>query len=248
MSESIEKNPLEGMQTRGVVFSDLHLFSVRSAGVGCLESIRQQLELAQVIVLNGDTFDFRWSTLGNEENTILAALDWLRDLVARYPKAEIHFIVGNHDCLEAFTSRLDDLAVALPRFHWHEHALRLGSALFVHGDCAHRPMDAAGLEDYRRIWRYDKPRHRLLGRGYLIADRLGITWLAHRSHFSSAKTLTRLTWYLDRTVPDWRETTRDCYFGHTHLPLRDHERDGVRFHNTGSAIKGSPFAPREFEV
>lgn len=232
----------------GLVLSDLHWFSIRSTGEKCLAVIREDLAAASVIVLNGDTFDFRWSTLGSEEITIAAALDWLRAFVSDHPQAEIHFITGNHDCLAAFTSRLDALAASLPRFHWHETVLQLGGSLFVHGDCAHRPMDAAGLDHYRATWRHDKPRHCLLGHGYRVADRLGITWLAHRSHFTRAKTLARLTWYLDRAVPAWRETTRDCYFGHTHLPFRDHEWEGIRFHNTGSAIGGSPFAPVRFEV
>ncbi|MGC4016223.1 MAG: metallophosphoesterase [Luteolibacter sp.] len=232
----------------GLVLSDLHLFSIRSVGEECLASIRDQLAGARVIVLNGDTFDFRWSTIGTEEHTIAAALDWLRAFVADHPQADVHFILGNHDCLAAFTFRLDSLASGLPRFHWHETVLQLGGNLFVHGDCAHRPMDAAGLDHYRSLWRHDKPRHRLLGHGYRVADRLGITWLAHRSHFTRAKTLARLTWYLDCTNSSWRGATRDCYFGHTHLPMRDCEWDGVRFHNTGSAIQGSPFSPLRFAL
>lgn len=232
----------------GLALSDLHLFSVRSVGEQCLAAVRADLTAASTIVLNGDTFDFRWSCVGNEGATITAALDWLRAFVAKHPQADVHFVVGNHDCLASFTCRLDALADELPRFHWHETVLQLDGNLFVHGDCAHQYMDAAGLEHYRSIWRHDRPRHRLLGHGYRVADRLGITWLAHRSHFTRAKTLARLVWYLDRAVPLWRETTRDCYFGHTHLPFRDHEQDGIRFHNTGSAIGGSPFSPTKFQL
>ena len=70
--------------------------------------------------------------------------------------------------------------------------------------------------------------------------------MAHRAHFGPRGTLERLIWYLDRAVPGWKTVTGDCYFGHTHLPFRDRVFDGVRFHNTGSGIAGSPFAPIRF--
>lgn len=40
----------------------------------------------------------------------------------------------------------------------------------------------------------------------------------------------------------------DVYFGHTHQPFRDHEHDGVRFHNTGSGILDLGFQPLSFRV
>lgn len=233
---------------RGLVISDLHLFSIRSIGERHLHDLRDTLSKVDVIVLNGDTFDFRWSHHPDEESSINAALEWLRNFVAAYPQADVHFVVGNHDCLAAFTSRLDELDANLPSFHWHETILRLGGNLFVHGDCAHGPMDADGLDRYRSIWKHDRQRHSLLARVYIISDRLGLTWLVHRGHFTRRKTLTRLTWYLDRAFPEWGKDTRDCYFGHTHFPLQNVEWEGVRFHNTGSAIAGSPFAPAEFLV
>ncbi|MCW1925436.1 metallophosphoesterase [Luteolibacter arcticus] len=233
---------------RGIVISDLHLFSVRSAGEQRLASIRDDLAAADVIVLNGDTFDFRWSHFRDEEKFVEAALDWLRRFAATYPQATIHFICGNHDCLDALTVCLDDLAQRCPSLSWHETHLLLGTHLFVHGDCAHRRMDAVGLGRYREVFKREKPRAAWLAQGYRVVDRIGITWLAHRSHFGVQGTLERLTWHLDRAIPEWRATTRDCYFGHTHLPFRGRSLDGVRFHNTGCGIAGSRFAPVMFEI
>ena len=62
----------------GLVLSDLHLFSIRSCGEHHLLSIRESLEQADHIVFNGDTFDFRWSQYSTEEQSIAAALAWLR--------------------------------------------------------------------------------------------------------------------------------------------------------------------------
>ncbi|MEK7950698.1 metallophosphoesterase [Luteolibacter soli] len=232
----------------GIVISDLHLLSVRSVGEQRLASIRDDLAAADVIVFNGDTFDFRWSHFGNEERSVEVALDWLRLFAAAHPRAAVHFICGNHDCLDAFTRRLGDLVEACPSLRWHETHLQLGSHLFVHGDCAHQRMDAAGLGRYREVWRNDRPRAAWLGQGYRVADRLGITWMAHRAHFRPRTTLERLTWHLDRAVPGWKEVTEHCYFGHTHLPFRDRLHGGVAFHNTGCAIAGARFAPARFTI
>jgi hypothetical protein len=57
----------------------------------------------------------------------------------------------------------------------------------------------------------------------------------------------RIAHYLEEALPEWRGKVGDCYFGHTHLPFRDHEHEGVRFHNTGSGICGMGFEPLEFE-
>ena len=233
---------------KGLVLSDLHLLSPRSHGEACLGSIRQELLSAKVIVLNGDTFDFRWSTFFNEPASIGAALDWMEKFVRDHPQADVHLIIGNHDCLAAFTSRLDAFASTTPRFQWHGTSLRLGDNLFVHGDCTHRRMDAQGLSSYRQLWEHDRPRHPMLGHGYRLADRLGITWFIHCFHFPRRRTIRCLTWYLDHSHQGWRETTRNCYFGHTHLPFSGFSEGPVRFHNTGSAIGLSSFSPLFFHL
>ena len=72
--------------------------------------------------------------------------------------------------------------------------------------------------------------------------------LFHRAYFPQEATVARVSAYLDAALPNWREGVSDCYFGHTHMPFRDHEAGGIRFHNTGSAVAGMGFQPLEFEV
>ena len=228
---------------RGIVVSDLHLFARRSQGLARLDSIRDKLAAAEVLVLNGDTFDFRWSTVGNQAETLSAAIQWLHHRAGEFPNCQIHFIVGNHDCLPSFRDELTRLARLLHRFQWHEHLLRLGPALFVHGDCAHRRMDGDGLVRFRENWERDWQWNSAMAVAYECIDRLGITKRVHELHFPRQKTIERLSFYLDSSHPGWRETTRDCYFGHTHLPFVNHEHNGIRFHNTGSAIRQQEFNP-----
>jgi UDP-2,3-diacylglucosamine hydrolase len=81
---------------------------------------------------------------------------------------------------------------------------------------------------------------------YAWADRFGVTRLVHEWEFPRHPTVQRLLRFFDFECPGWRRDTRDCYFGHTHLPFADYEAEGIRFHNTGSAIRGAPFNPRRF--
>jgi UDP-2,3-diacylglucosamine hydrolase len=233
---------------RGIVISDLHLFARRSRGAARFDSVRSKLSSVDVLVLNGDTFDFRWSTLGDQKETLPAAMNWLRELAGDFPGCHIHFVVGNHDCTGAFLDELAALAVALPLFQWHEYLLRLGPALFFHGDCAHRHMDQRGLSRFRQNWQRDWRWSPALAAAYACVDRLGITRRVHEWHFPQRKTVERIAHYLDNTCPGWREQTRDCFFGHTHLPFSNYKFAGIKFHNTGSAIHNLDFNPIFFEA
>jgi len=228
--------------------SDLHLFAYRSVGAKCFDSIRPQLATTDVLVLNGDIFDFRWSTLPDLQTTVTASIAWLDEVAKISPRLEVHYVLGNHDCQTFFRASLATLAETRPNFRWHEQGVRIGSAVFLHGDCTHRKMDPAGLERHRKAWD-NQFQHRLWrAHAYVAADYLGLTWATHRGYFPRWETVGRVAHYLDQASADWRQTTRDCYFGHTHLPFSNYIRDGIAFHNTGSAIRGMDFNPIAFGV
>ena len=232
----------------GVVVSDLHLFARRSCAESRLRSLQGKLEQAKVIILNGDTFDFRWSTRGDFDCSRAAAAQWLTAWASKYPGSVIHYILGNHDCLEAFTEDLDRLSRTLPAFHWYRHCLRLGSSIFLHGDCAQRLMDGKDLELYRETWRNDRQRGSVAAAGYRCIDVLGITRLAHAWHFPTQRTIRRVVHFLGQIEPGWTNGISDCYFGHTHRPFSNIPFRGVRFHNTGSAIRDMRFHPISFAL
>lgn len=232
----------------GLVISDLHLFARRSDGEACFASLRGRLQEADTLVLNGDVFDFRWSRFPTAADTARAARRWLEGVLAAFPGCAVHYVLGNHDCLATFEPHLADLASRSPRFTWHPEWCRLGRAMFVHGDCAQRLLDADGFRAYRAAWQSDHRRGpELAATAYQWADRLGITRLVHAWEFPRRETIRRVSHYLDHACPDWRSATTDCYFGHTHLPFAHEEFRGIRFHNTGSAIRGAPFHPCRFD-
>ena len=232
----------------GLVLSDLHLFARRSKAEACLESLRSDFESVTTLVLNGDIIDFQWSILPSHRATISAALEWLAGLLVSLPRCQIHYIQGNHDCITEFRAELIALSLRESRLKYHDQLLCLGSNLFLHGDCADCLMDDRTLQRRREAWNRT-PRHgQLRTAAYLWSDRLGLTQLAHRAHFPPVLTVQRIRHYLHHIRPGWHLHTRHCYFGHTHVPLRDFEHDGIVFHNSGSAIENMGFNPIFFEA
>lgn len=232
---------------RGLVVSDLHLLAKRSIGESLFNGIRPMLDRCDTLILNGDTFDFRWSTLRNEADSIAAAIHWLDQRLESMEGRNLHFIHGNHDCLHGFRDSLKPLAEKWPNLHLHDDILRLGDRIFLHGDCANRKMDTPELAESRENWAADKPRCAFSAMLYKIADVSGLSWSFHRCYFPRNVAVARVAHYLDKALPDWREFASDCYFGHTHIPFHDHCHGHINFHNTGSGIRGMGFQPMEFD-
>jgi UDP-2,3-diacylglucosamine hydrolase len=231
---------------QGLVISDLHLFSRRSDAEELLAGIKSGIIEADVLVLNGDVFDFRWSTLADMRTTIDASLKWLDELIALRPDKPTHYLLGNHDCITGFTDQLPDFARTRPLFTCHDTFLRLGRNLFLHGDCANRRMDGNSHRRFRESWSRDKQRGPIGRKLYDVADTLGVSRKFHDLWFPQRVTVRRVAHHLDLVLPGWRNEIDHCYFGHTHLPFTRHDHEGVLFHNTGSAIRDMGFQPLPF--
>lgn len=232
---------------KGLVLSDLHLFAARSRGWNLLEKLHDGFSTLDLLVFNGDIFDFRWSTLPTQEATIKAGIAWLNKLITLNPHCRIHYLLGNHDCLDAFQHQLKQFSARHPQFQCHEYFLRLGNSVFLHGDCVNRRMSPDDLADYRAQWKKGDHFGPALALLYKWIDRLGITRMIHHSVFCRPEVAARITFYLDQANPGWRKGTRHCYFGHTHLPFTGFEHEGILFHNTGSACGNLGFLPIFFD-
>lgn len=248
-SDSCQIWIVSGIKTktkRGLVVSDLHLFAQRSVGINRMHALQPRLHEADLVVLNGDIFDFRWSTHAAHTHSIREAIQWLRDFSGSIPHCEVHYVLGNHDCLVEFLPELDRVTRDRHNFAWHEYSVQFSEHLFLHGDCANSQMNTAALRRYRESWSRDGRRHGPATVAYQMADRVGMTRLMHKIHFPRKRTLRRLVHHLNTATPDWRQSVRHCYFGHTHEPFANVEHDNITFHNTGCAIRGMAFNPISF--
>jgi UDP-2,3-diacylglucosamine pyrophosphatase LpxH len=220
------------MQT-GFVVSDLHLFTERSSVHRYMDRIHDTLADANFLVLNGDTVDFRWTTLPSIEATAHAADDWLTDLCTAYPNCQFYYIMGNHDGLAFFAKHLDTLAEQFDNFHWHESHIRIGHAMFFHGDLPIERPEAdpfhRELNDSPRRW----SRHLDMPYNLFVHSRLHRATSRIFSPRTCAKRIVRSLAFDHRELADG---ITDIYFGHIHRPFEDLTLDSLTFHNTGSAI------------
>lgn len=208
--------------------------------------MQEELATAETLVLNGDVFDFRWSTLPDMESTIRSALRWLADIAELRQGRAIHYLLGNHDCVTAFTESLSGIQKQHPSLSCHDPYLLLGRNLFLHGDCANHRMDEAGFRSFRESWSRDRQRGAISRALYDGVDAVGASRKFHDLWFPQGLTVRRVAHHLDHILAGWRERIDHCYFGHTHLPFTDYSHDGVMFHNTGSAIRDMEFQPLTF--
>jgi len=190
-------------------------------------------------VLNGDVFDFRWTTLPTVEETVRAALDWLRDFATAHPQCQILYVMGNHDNLQLFADRLAELSAELSNFRWHPSHLWLGKALFLHGDLV---FDwGRQTSPFRRML---SPTVRKRSKALRHAQHVLHKMRIHRWHapmFHRRRCAGKILRSIDHHSPEMAGSVAHVYFGHTHLTFSGYTHRGVTFHNSGSAIKGLPY-------
>lgn len=219
---------------RGAVISDLHLLSNRSTAHRYLESYHQTARDVDVFVLNGDIFDFQWSTHGGFHESVEQARSWLEELVLPHPDCTFLVTLGNHDSTADYRHVLEELEKQHPRFFWYEDFVRLGTSIFLHGDAFHA-QNRHELQIYRRRFNRQLRKHPVKHHAYWLAARAGILRLISSS-VSRARCARHLLRYLRTELPEALPEVSDIYFGHVHAPFSDFEFRGHRFHNTGAAL------------
>lgn len=215
----------------GYVVSDLHLFAGWSKASKYLKKMRSAATGADFFVLNGDIFDFRWTTMPSVERTAKAAAEWLGDFAAVNPNCVFHYVLGNHDCCENFVEHLEMAADEISNLNWHPSHLRMGSALFMHGD-----LPIGGKAPFsREICSAETKKGNMLSRSYGRLIKMG----AHKSlclFFRKKRCAKRILREVRSDADGPADGVTDIYFGHTHVPFSGYTYDGVTFHNTGSTI------------
>jgi UDP-2,3-diacylglucosamine pyrophosphatase LpxH len=222
--------------------SDLHLFANRSKADRYLDDLLQAASQADYFVLGGDIFDFCWARTHSHSHTVEKAIAWLETLIARSPRCEFHFVLGNHDYHQQFIAELAELDLARPNFFWHRFYVRLGSNLFMHGDVADREdHNAKTLAAARAEW-LDAPR-----RGPFLSRLYDVVVLT-RLHkplphlvYSKRAIARRILKYLNEIGQGPTSGVKDVYFGHTHKHISNYRYGGISLHNGGVAIKGMKF-------
>jgi len=221
--------------------SDLHLFCRRSEANRHMDAIHGAAVKADVFVLNGDTFDFRWSCHENTRETTRQAIAWLQQLTAHAPNCHFHFVLGNHDHVEHFIDELHEFAERTSNLEWHPYYVKMGDTLFLHGDVANRKMTAQDLTAYREGWLHEESRGELVNTIYDVAFRARIHHAVTKFAFPTPVVVERIRHYLDDIGEGEGSGTDVVFFGHTHTAVSGYAHEGQRFYNAGAPMPGLDF-------
>ena len=227
--------------------ADLHLFSRRSRGHLCEDAIVAAARRSRVCVLGGDIFDFKWSSHNSVEASIAAAEVWLRQLIEQVPECQFHFVLGNHDDHPQLVSRLPALATEYANFFWDRFYLRLGDAVFLHGDAADRRMSVESLRQ-RRDRFVHHPRQPWAHRLYGLIVGAQMHRLIPHAVYRPAIVADRLLNYLSEIGHGAQDGVQHVCFGHTHRPITDYQPGGLTFHNGGAPIGRAQYRIIEIQV
>ena len=232
--------------------ADLHKFALRSDADLVEPAIREAAARSDLCVLGGDIFDFRWSTYPSPEATAEAAIAWLRDLTTAIPDTDFVLLLGNHDHAEPLLERLPRYAESAGNFEWFRYYLRVGSAVFLHGDAADVPRrsrtgltHAGALQRMRERSRHhgQRPRGKAQNHVYRQFVRSRLHHVVPRIAYPKRRVVRRLHAYLEHLNLAAKDGVRSVYFGHTHFPVDGLRYAGLTFHNGGA-----PIGDRSFRV
>ena len=234
------------MTVRGHFVSDLHLFSRRSSGLERWNEWWADAEQADLLVLGGDIFDFRWSRLQNLSETLFAAQKWLEELLAEHSHGKVVYLLGNHDCAPEFQSVLDQIAEQYTRFEWAHEVWQSGDCIFLHGDILDAGKSSKDLARYRGSFHEAIPRGKVANTLYDIVVQSRLHRVPPRIRHRPKVVCKNLSQYLSRMHDCDLSKATQVYFGHTHVPMLGFEYDTVKFYNAGSGVRHMGFSPHSF--
>jgi len=222
----------------GATVSDLHLFSHHSRPGRYLRQFEAAAVEADVFVLNGDIFDFKWSEHGVFSRSVTAAVNFLETLLNEFPECQFRVILGNHDAVPAYMAALKELEKKHENLFWHEFACIVEDRIFLHGDVIHAGCTNESLRRFRSRLQRPANGHPLQRMAHSVVHRSHVQWVALRM-IPKRILASRLLSYLHNE--NWLKGggIQHVYFGHTHHDFEDFQYRGFVFHNSGSATHGS---------
>lgn len=239
----IESWPADQSVGRLTFISDLHLFSNRCNASEHHDLIERSIEQSDLCVWGGDLFDFRWSRLSGEHQSVTQAIEWLDQWYDRFPTTDFVFLDGNHDAHGAFSRELSRWSEQRPRFQCGLDCLRVHDTLLLHGDVIEGRGNADAFAEYRGRWQDKKVAGRMANHIYDVAVAARVHKAAALAAHRRRATCIRLVRWMHQQPNESTEGVRRVVFGHTHRRIRGYRIQGIEFHNGGAAIRHVPFSP-----
>jgi UDP-2,3-diacylglucosamine pyrophosphatase LpxH len=235
--------PTEESPQRITFLADLHLFSARSTANLHEDSMVAMARQSEMVVFGGDLFDFRWSRVGNANQTAKSAVHWLERFMGRVGPRPFLYLYGNHDGDAELRQALQDLESRRQDFRIAGDLLRVGDTAFLHGDVIEGRGCSTAFQEYRDRWADKRQASHAQSRAYDAAVALRVHRLAAAVVHRRTQTFQHLLVYLRSKHCGPAEGVKRVVFGHTHRFMSGRPFAGVRFFNPGATVRGIPFQP-----
>lgn len=232
----------------GATVSDLHLFSHHSRPNRYLEGIRKTAAGAQVFVLNGDIFDFKWSEHGVFSSSVRAAEHFLEAMMEAAPECRFHIVLGNHDAVPPYMESLRRMERLHPNLHWHEFTCVIEDRIFLHGDVIHAGSTHRAVRRFRSRLRQPAIGHRLQRWAHTAVHGSRVPGMAIRVIPKRILAARILAYLGNENLLPGDPPIRHIHFGHTHNGFLNFNYRGYAFHNCGSATHGARLRIHEFPL
>lgn len=234
-----------GTVTVGSV-SDNHFWSVKGSLAHerrMTDQLDRQVGRFDHFVFNGDLADYEASRYSVPDTT-RRAVAYVARFAKKFPNTEIHYVLGNHDGTQGLYAALRKAAKKLPNLHVHPVGVRIGEALFMHGDRAHvggdffRSDGAIGNDSFRVAMPEEIPR---FSKSQARIERLAVkTNLQHVADLYNrpSRIIAELQASLTRYPNPVMDGVKHVVTGHTHLAY-EKKKDGITWHNSGAMVPGT---------
>ncbi len=190
------------------------------------------------------------------EKAIAESIAFLKQFVKENPQTKLHFVLGNHELIKKFRGELDELEKNNANFEWSPEAIKIGDAMFVHGDLSigrttdqarktYRIREAHGHMGWIKVLTLtlEEPGQtvvNLIRYPWLCIPKMD-RWLKRHDGTVNAKGEPKLHMKEDgETKPFSMEGIHHVFFGHTHIKfsgLPSKLFPDVVYHNTGALTK-----------
>lgn len=253
--KELKSHPCESV----LIVSDGHRGFRRSL-MGKFEGgLIEKMKHCDHVVFNGDMFELFYvdphkHPVGNgreNRNRVRAAIrdskNWLEGFLKENPDVQLHFVMGNHENIRKFRHALDSLAKKYDNFEWDPEGIRIGDALFTHGDLQMGNKTAETRGEYRlREAAFPDRWNKIFSGGYLIGRPVVETAAALNSppkrvhrylHDEDKMKEFRALHHGERQKVDM-DTVKHVFFGHTHVGFTGKKLGAQTYYNTGSFVHG----------
>jgi len=231
---------------KGLMYSDIHEFATYSDFNNDRPKVLEAIKGKDFVVEAGDISECKNIVGVTVEEVVKKRLTNLDEQIRINPTCQIHILLGNHERYNKFVDPLMEYAKSHPQVHIHESYVRIGDAMYIHGDwhaddkddILNRPYKDQDIDGIFRAKVY---------KGVLGIGAAG--HIAERFIYPKEIILPRIRERLMKECPEDMKGVKHIFFGHVHYTMDGVEHEGIKHHNAGASIRfRNLFNMMEFEV